>query len=609
MRKAMVFLQSYNISPVYALKIYKKYRSKTFEVVSSNPYKLCDDIYGIGFKRADRLAFDMGINPDSPNRIKAGIKYVLNEAAAEGHVYLVKDALIKKAFEILNIDVSIIDNIISELLIENQLYQEISSGETRIYLNYYFYAEISAAKKLLELSMKSSETDSKEANSIIKNFENKKGITFAKKQKEAIKKALGSGVLVITGGPGTGKTTILNAIINILEEKGFKIALAAPTGRAAKRMSEATGKDAQTIHRLLGISFLTEDSRIQKFDKTEDDPIDADAVIIDEASMLDIILFNSLLKAVREGSKLILVGDSNQLPSIGAGNVLKDIIKSGKIEVIYLNEVFRQSRESAIIMNAHRINNGEEPKINEKEKDFFFMKRTYPEDIMSAVTSLVTTRLPSFTGYDSVKGIQVLSPMRKGIVGTENINKLLQQVLNPPSKHKKEKIFRNTIFREGDKVMQIKNNYNLTWRTISPKGQTIDEGIGVFNGDSGIITEIDFGNEALVVMFEDNKEVIYDYTQLDELELSYAVTVHKAQGSEYPVVIIPIVYGPPMLMTRNLIYTAITRAKSFVVLVGIYDALKKMIDNDFEVKRNTSLNDRIIGLYDFMNSEKYDENI
>ena len=600
LRRAMLFLQDFGITPSYAMKIFKKYKEKTYEIVKTNPYKLADDIFGIGFKMADKLATSSGIAPDSPFRVKAAIKYALTQASSNGHVYLPKIELMTQVSEMINIPSEIIENSIVELQLNHQVWQDTINDEPVVYLNVFYYSEISVAKKLIELSMLYSPNNYIDIEKIIDKCENKNGIKLAPKQREAVMEAMTNGVLVITGGPGTGKTTTINTIIQLLKEDEQEIVLAAPTGRAAKRMTEATGMDAQTIHRLLGISFMGEDGRGQTFDKNQDNPIDADVVIIDESSMVDISLMTSLLNAIMPGTRLILVGDVDQLPSVGAGNVLKDIIKSKKIPVVRLNEIFRQAQESAIVMNAHRINNGESPILNEKDSDFFFVRRSYVEDAVAAIGELITKRLPSFLDCDGFSNIQVLTPMRKSPLGVQNLNNMLQNVLNPASKGKNEKEFRGIVFREGDKVMQIKNNYNLAWKIYNSHGKRTDEGIGVFNGDQGIIESIDIVNELITVSYDDNKLVDYDFTQIDELELAYAITIHKSQGSEYPVVIIPIHSGPPMLMSRNLLYTAVTRAKQFVVIVGISETINKMVQNNKEVNRYTSLNLRLENMYEFL---------
>lgn len=602
LRRAMMFLQDFGVSPIYAMKIYKKYKGKTFDIVNTNPYRLADDIFGIGFKMADKLAASAGIQQDAPSRIKAGIKYLLNQAGADGHVYLPLRALLQDAEEMLSVNLLLIENAIIELQMEHQIWQERINDLPCVYLNMYYYAEIAVSKKILELLIDYDDKNNADWDLIIDKAQEKAGVILAEKQRIAVREAMISGVLIITGGPGTGKTTTINTILQILEQEGKTVVLGAPTGRAAKRMSEATGVPAQTLHRILGINFLSEDSRVQTFAKDEDDPIEADVIVIDESSMVDILLMNSFLRAVSPGTRLILVGDVDQLPSVGAGNVLKDIIKSDVVKVVRLNEIFRQAQESAIITNAHRINQGLEPIINDKSKDFFFVRRSSTGEVVQTIKDLIMKRLPSFNGCEP-NDIQVLTPMRKGALGVYELNKELQQTLNPPSRQKKEKAFRTNIFRQGDKVMQIKNNYNIPWRISDKNGRIIEEDLGVFNGDCGVIVDIDEAKEEVTVLFDDNKWVDYDYTQLDELELSYAVTIHKSQGSEYPVVIVPIHSGPPMLLSRNLLYTAVTRAKTLAVMVGIPETMNKMVHNNREINRYSSLDVRICSLYDFMHQE------
>ncbi|MCJ7856909.1 ATP-dependent RecD-like DNA helicase [Lachnospiraceae bacterium NSJ-143] len=600
LRKTMMFLQQFGVTPAYAMRIFKKYKDKTVTIVQNNPYKLADDIFGIGFKMADKIAASTGFSPDSPERIKAGVKYILNQAAGDGHVYLPSDELISKTSEILGVEGAVVENVLIELQIDHQIWQDKTDNGSRIYLNIFYYAEVSVAKKLLELYCDKGTYSNEYYEGLIEKAEEKTGIELADMQKKAVLEALNQGVLVITGGPGTGKTTIINTIITLLEDDGKKIVLAAPTGRAAKRMTEATGHDAQTIHRILGITYVNDDSRHQTFDKNEDDPIDADVIIIDESSMVDILLMSNLLKAIKAGTKLILVGDVDQLPSVGAGNVLKDIIQSGVIEVVRLTEVFRQARESAIIMNAHRINSGQMPVLNEKDKDFFLVRRSNSVEALKTVKELITKRLPAFSGCDPFNDMQVLTPMRKGQLGVYELNKYLQETLNPPEKGKPEKAFKNFILRQGDKVMQIKNNYNIEWKLYENNRQT-DAGLGVFNGDCGIIEKIDNDDETITVLFDDGKKVVYDFIQLDEIELAYAVTIHKSQGSEYPVVIIPLISGPPMLLSRNLLYTAVTRARTLAVIVGLSDTIRRMVDNNREINRYSTLDLRIKNIYDFIN--------
>lgn len=598
-RNAMMYLQDLGISPVFALKIYRKYKDKLYDIIKYNPYRLADDIFGIGFKMSDDLAMKSGVEKKSPFRIKAAIKYVLTQATSEGHVYLPKYRVLRNTNELLDLDLSLIEDNLLELQMEHNIWQDTVNEEEVVYLNTYYYAEMAVAKKIIELSKNFKPIKYVDLDNTIAKIEEEQEKFLANNQKEAVKEAINNGVLIVTGGPGTGKTTTINTIINLLLKEDQKIVLAAPTGRASKRMTEATGQEAQTIHRLLGINFLDDENKKQIFDKNDETPLEADVIIIDETSMVDIMLMHSLLKAISLGTKLILVGDVDQLPSVGAGNVLKDIIRSEKIKVVCLTEIFRQAQESAIIMNAHRINNGEEPILNEKDKDFFFLKRTTTDGVLDTIKELLTTRLPSFKkNLDSKTDIQILTPMRKNAVGVENLNLVLQNTLNPKSDNKKEKEFRATTFRVGDKVMQIKNNYNIVWQTNFDG--VCEDGLGVFNGDQGIINDINEKDSNLKVLFDDGKMVVYDYTQLDELELAYAITIHKSQGSEYPVIIIPIHSGPPMLMSKNLLYTAVTRAKELVIIVGLKETIVKMINNNREVNRFTSLTLRINELYEIM---------
>jgi exodeoxyribonuclease V alpha subunit len=591
LRNAMLYLQNYGISPSYCMKIYKKYKEKTIETVQQNPYTLADDIFGIGFRIADEIAANVGIDKNSPFRIRAGVKYILNMASSNGHIYLPQNVLLQKTSEMLSLDPEIIQNELKGMHIENYLWLERDGEDVRVYLNYYYYSESFIARSLVELSRMETFTHHNYDDEIDL-LEISEKIEFAPNQRLAVKAAMENGVLVITGGPGTGKTTIINAIIKLAEAEGNEIKLAAPTGRAAKRMTEATGHEAQTIHRLLGINFAEDASKRQNFERDEDNPLEADIIIIDESSMVDNMLMFALLKAVDSGTRLILVGDANQLPSVGAGNVLKDIIASGVVKVVYLNEIFRQAQESAIIMNAHKINKGEYPDITQKDKDFFFMKRYDPKELISTLMGLVSSRLPNYMNCNAISDIQVLTPMRKSPLGVINLNTILQETLNPPHPNKREKQFHKSIFREGDKVMQIKNNYNMEWRLVE-KGVLIEEGQGVYNGDCGIVNYIDLDNEYVEVTFDDNRVVQYDYSQIDELELSYAVTIHKSQGSEYKVVVLPVHSGPEMLMTRNLLYTALTRAKELAVIVGSPEMLFKMVDNNKEVDRYTTLSRRM----------------
>ena len=599
-RKVMLYLQEFGVTPAFAMKVYKKYGYRTIDIIKENPYRMAEDIAGIGFKTADRIAYSMGIPTDSPNRVKSGIKYILSESLLDGNVFMPKDSLIRQAGEILSVDEEMVDNCLRELQIEHKVFNENIDGTDAVYLMTMYYTEISAAKKLLELSFFHDDADLKKINDKIDAVENLSGICLAKQQRTAVIEAMREGVLVITGGPGTGKTTIIHTIIQIFKSSGMEVVLAAPTGRAAKRMTETTGIEAKTIHRMLGVAYADDDNGRQKFDKNETEPIEADVIIIDEVSMVDMQLFNNLLKAIEPGTRLILVGDANQLPSVAAGNVLKDIIKSEKIKVVRLTEIFRQARESAIITNAHKINSGEEPVMNGKNTDFFFVNAQYAPEVPGKIVELITKRLPKFTGVDSFSDMQVLTPMRKGDIGAAGLNKTLQKALNPPSDGKKEYETSSCTFREGDKVMQIKNNYNISWKIENRLGKVIDDGTGIYNGDMGIIKSINKQAETITVLFDDMRQAVYEFTALDELELAYAVTIHKSQGSEYPVVIIPIHSGPPMLMSRNLLYTAVTRAKKFVIIVGLKSSVNRMVANDREVSRYSGFAYRLETLYDFM---------
>ena len=599
-RKVMLYLQEFGVTPAFAMKVYKKYGYRTIDIIKENPYRMAEDIAGIGFKTADRIAYSMGIPTDSPDRVKSGIKYILSESLLDGNVFMPKDSFIRQAGEILSVDEEMVDNCLRELQIEHKVFNENIDGTDAVYLMTMYYTEISAAKKLLELSFFHDDADLKKINDKIDAVEDLSGICLAKQQRTAVIEAMREGVLVITGGPGTGKTTIIHTIIQIFKSSGMEVVLAAPTGRAAKRMTETTGIEAKTIHRMLGVAYADDDNGRQKFDKNETEPIEADVIIIDEVSMVDMQLFNNLLKAIEPGTRLILVGDANQLPSVAAGNVLKDIIKSEKIKVVRLTEIFRQARESAIITNAHKINSGEEPVMNGKNTDFFFVNAQYAPEVPGKIVELITKRLPKFTGVDSFSDMQVLTPMRKGDIGAAGLNKTLQKALNPPSDGKKEYETSSCTFREGDKVMQIKNNYNISWKIENRLGKVIDDGTGIYNGDMGIIKSINKQAETITVLFDDMRQAVYEFTALDELELAYAVTIHKSQGSEYPVVIIPIHSGPPMLMSRNLLYTAVTRAKKFVIIVGLKSSVNRMVANDREVSRYSGFAYRLETLYDFM---------
>lgn len=538
----------------------------------------------------------MGVHNESPFRVEAGLKYIMMNSGGDGHCYLPKEELVNKAVKLLGVDAEAIEDAIRILALRQNFHIVKEDDATHIYYMPYHVAENNVARKIIELSRVDFGQLDLDIEEAIKKIEEEEGIYFGNKQVEAIKESIKNGVVIITGGPGTGKTTTINAIIKIFEDLGLKVVLAAPTGRAAKRMTETSGRESQTIHRLLEYSFMDSDEEMA-FSRDEDSPIDGDVVIIDEASMIDILLMNSLLKAIDPGTRVIFVGDVDQLPSVGAGNVLKDLMDSGCIRVVKLDEIFRQAEESMIIVNAHRINKGELPILNEKDKDFFFISEKDSLKTLDTIISLVRERLPSYYSLDPIKDIQVLTPMKKGDVGINSLNKHLQAALNPRDKSKAEKQVGDQIYRVGDKVMQIKNNYKLKWKILN-EGIIIEEGEGVFNGDLGYITEIDEEENTLTVLFDEEKEVVYEFSDLDEIRLSYAITVHKSQGSEFPVVVMPIHWGPPMLLTRNLLYTAITRARELVVLVGDLKYLNMMINNNRITKRYSSLDKKI---KDFLN--------
>lgn len=592
MRSVMLFLGQYGISTTFAVKIYNEYGPKLYDIIKENPYKLADDISGIGFKLADEIANKVGIGTDSDFRIKAGILYVLLQGSASGHIYLPQDILLERTAHLLLIEKDKIERHIMDMMIDKRIILKEVDGQKMIYSSVLYYLELNVARMLSDLNIKY-DFSLPEIEKRLNKFTEQSNIELDEMQKTAVVEAARNGLLVITGGPGTGKTTTINAIIKFFEAEGLDILLAAPTGRAAKRMSETTGYEAQTIHRLLELTGAPEDSDMRyNFERNEGNPLEADAIIIDEMSMVDINLMHALLRAITVGTRLILVGDINQLPSVGPGNVLKDIIHSHNFNVVMLTKIFRQASESDIITNAHKINAGESIALDNKSRDFFFLQRNEVNVIISVIITLINKKLPKYvnaTPFD----IQVLTPMRKGELGVERLNQVLQQYLNPPSPDKKEKEFSQGIFREGDKVMQIKNNYQIPWEIKSKYGITIDAGTGVFNGDAGIIKEINLFAENLTVEFDEGRQVEYSFTSVDELELAYAITIHKSQGSEYPAVVMPILSGPNMLFNRNLLYTAVTRAKSCVTIVGSKDMVQHMIDNESEQRRYSSLDTRI----------------
>lgn len=591
LKNITIFLQTHGLSVNQCLKIYKKYGASSVDTVKNNPYILCDEISGIGFKTSDKIARSLGIEIDSPFRIQSGIRYVINEFCANGHTFMPKDELIKEASNVLTVSGDIIEENIKNAALDRKIKLEKVNDKEGVFTIPNYYCELGITNRILTLAISNFQDISVDVEHLILQFEKKNNITFAESQKDAIISAFQNGIEIITGGPGTGKTTIIKCIIEIFETCGLKVLLGAPTGRAAKRMSESTGKEATTIHRMLDMGVFEKEESVF-VTNAEEHSLEADVVIIDEASMIDITLMNALLKSIKVGTRLIIVGDVDQLPSVGAGNVLNDFIESGFTKVVCLKEIFRQGKESMIVVNAHKINKGEMPKLNEKGTDFFFIRNDIQEGILNTIIDLINTRLPKFnSNWDKLKSIQVLVPMKKGVLGVTNLNERIQNVLNPKAPYKKEKEFRSMVFREGDKVMQIKNNYSLKWTRIAGKGE--HEGLGVFNGDMGFIESIDLEGKKLSIIFDDERRVIYDFMYLDELDLAYAITIHKSQGSEFPVVIIPAYMGAPLLMNRNLLYTGITRAKEMVVVVGIPKALKYMVDNTRSMERYSSLNWRI----------------
>lgn len=589
LRQAMIFLQQYGISVTLAVKIYQTYGQEIYGILKENPYRMAEDVEGVGFRTADEIASRAGIRTDSDFRIRSGIQYVLQQAAGEGHTYLPVEELTKRAVRLLGVDSEHIEKHYMNLAMDRKIVMRQAEDTTQVYATTYFYMEANTATRLKQLDADFDVPDI-EIEAHIRTIEKQTDMTLDEHQIEAVKEAVRNGVLVITGGPGTGKTTSINAIIRYFEAVGDDIMLAAPTGRAAKRMSETTGYEARTIHRMLELNGGMEGSA--GFERNEDNPLETNLIIIDEMSMVDITLMNALLKAILPGTRLILVGDVNQLPSVGAGSVLKDIIDSGLFHTVKLTKIFRQASTSDIIVNAHKINRGEPVTLDNKSMDFFFLKRYEADKIINVTLQLVMQKLPKFVNADTYD-IQVLTPMRKGLLGVERLNKILQMYLNPADEKKREKEHGGTVFREGDKVMQIKNNYQLEWEIRSKYGLCIDRGTGIFNGDMGTIEEINDFAETMTVSFDEGRMVEYSYKLLDELELAYAITIHKSQGSEYPAVVIPLLNGPQMLMNRNLLYTAVTRAKKCVTIVGNDITFNEMIQNNSQLKRYSGLKDRL----------------
>ena len=614
MRQAMMFLQSYGISMNLAAKIYQEYGPSLYGIIRENPYRLADDIPGVGFKMADEIAGRVGIFTDSDYRIKAGLLYTLLQAAAAGHTYLPKDALLSQTAQLLRVDASAMEKHLMDMQIDRKIvikpagHGSVEDTPLFVYAAQYYYLELNTARMLHDLNIRG-RTSEEEIRAALARLEGEEGISLDPLQEQAVLEAAGSGLLVITGGPGTGKTTTINTIIRYFEEEGLEILLGAPTGRAAKRMSEATGHEARTIHRMLELvpvssgdaqaassasrgGAAASGSPGMHFDRNEENPLDADVIIIDELSMVDISLMHALLRAVTVGTRLILVGDVDQLPSVGPGNVLRDIIDSGCFNVVKLTRIFRQAAQSDIVVNAHRINEGQPVDLAKRSQDFLFIRQSSPDQAVETCLTLIQQKLPGYV-HASPFDIQVMTPMRKGVLGVERLNQILQASLNPPSPNKKEREAGGSLYREGDKVMQIKNNYQMTWEIRDRHGIPLDKGSGVFNGDMGIIREINEYAETLTVEFDEGRMIEYSFKQLEELELAYAITVHKSQGSEYPAVIVPMYPGPRMLMTRNLLYTAVTRAKSCVCLVGQPEIFYSMAANCQEQERCSGLKSRI----------------
>ncbi len=597
-REAMTFLQTYGISNTLAIRIYETYGMNLYGVLRENPYRLAEDIHGIGFRIADEIAAKIGIHTDSDYRIRSGILYTLQQAGADGHCYLPEDRLLERAGELLGLSPELMEPQLQNLAMDKKLVIKMPSEgekERKVYAANYYYAELNCAKMLYDLNIREELLPAEETVilSKIDQVEADLEIELDELQKRSVFECIRNGIFILSGGPGTGKTTTINAIIRYFLSQKMDIFLAAPTGRAAKRMTEATGYESRTIHRLLELSgAVSEEAKAARFERNEENPLEADVIIVDEMSMVDIFLFQALLKAIPVGTRLIMVGDVNQLPSVGAGQVLQDLMQSGRFQTVVLEKIFRQAGESDIVLNAHRIHAGEDLALDNKSRDFFFLERNDTDVIYKHMIQLILEKLPPYVGTQPYE-IQVLTPMRKGKLGVEVLNGILQRYLNPPSDAKRECQAGETLFREQDKVMQIKNNYQLEWEVVSKYGIPIDRGSGIFNGDIGTIKSIDDYSREVVVEYDEHRLVTYQYAQLDEIELAYAVTIHKSQGSEYPAVIMPLLSGPRMLFNRNLLYTGVTRARNCVTILGSSETLRQMVANNYQNRRYTGLSDRI----------------
>lgn len=592
MREAMIYLQKYGISTKLAAKIYKYYGMRVYKVLEENPYQLADNIEGVGFKTADEIASRIGIHTDSDYRIRSGLFYTLQQAAGEGHIYLPQDVLMRRAGALLGVEIEDIGKHVMDLCIDKKTVMKERDGEIRVYPANYYYMELNTAKMLHDLNI-SCEMPEDLMERRLRKVEESEQIELDPMQHKAVIESIKHGLLILTGGPGTGKTTTINTMIRFFDSEGMSILLAAPTGRAAKRMTEATGYEAQTIHRLLEVNVNPEEEdSVGGFLRNRQNPLEADVIIIDEMSMVDLPLMHALLSAVVPGTRLVLVGDVDQLPSVGPGSVLRDIIASGSFAVVTLTRIFRQAGESDIVVNAHKINAGEPVVLDNKSRDFFFLKRQDADTIIGVIIFLIQKKLPTYVGAQPSE-IQVMTPTRKGLLGVERLNQILQRYLNPEDPKKNEKEINGRLFREGDKVMQIKNNYQLEWEVKTKYGLAVDQGTGIFNGDMGVVTEINQYTETVEVEFDEGRKVKYGFEMTDELELAYAITVHKSQGSEYPAVIIPLLPGPRLLYNRNLLYTAVTRAKKCLTIIGSDAVFQEMIQNRNEQARYTSLAERI----------------